>query len=43
EIGTAREVISRQLSEFQRREWIVQSRGNIRLLDVAALEQLTRQ
>ena len=33
ELGTAREVISRQLQEFQRRNWIEQSRGSITLLD----------
>jgi len=37
ELGTAREVISRQLQEFQRRGWISQARGVIRLTDVAAL------
>ncbi|MGB0968216.1 MAG: Crp/Fnr family transcriptional regulator, partial [Halocynthiibacter sp.] len=31
ELGTAREVISRQLQEFQRREWVAQSRGTITL------------
>ena len=40
ELGTAREVVSRQLSEFQRREWVAQSRGEIRILDRAALEDL---
>ena len=40
ELGTAREVISRQLSEFQRRHWVKQSRGVIQILDVAGLEQL---
>lgn len=43
ELGTAREVVSRQLSEFQRRVWISQSRGNIELLDRAALQGLTTQ
>ncbi len=43
ELGTAREVISRQLAEFQRREWIHQKRGHIELLDNAALETLARQ
>jgi CRP/FNR family transcriptional regulator len=38
ELGTAREVVSRQLSEFQRRGWIAQSRGEIHLADRAALE-----
>lgn len=37
ELGTAREVISRQLQEFQRRGWIAQARGVIRLTDPAAL------
>ncbi|MEE4119084.1 MAG: Crp/Fnr family transcriptional regulator [Paracoccaceae bacterium] len=40
ELGTAREVISRQLQEFQRRGWVEQSRGTIRLTDRAALEGL---
>ncbi len=40
ELGTAREVISRQLQEFQRRGWIEQSRGNIRLLDKPAIARL---
>lgn len=38
EIGTAREVISRQLHEFQRRGWIAGSRGEVRLADRPALE-----
>jgi CRP/FNR family transcriptional regulator len=40
ELGTAREVVSRQLSEFQRREWVAQSRGVIRILDRASLQDL---
>lgn len=40
ELGTAREVISRQLSEFQRRNWIKQSRGAIELLDAASIARL---
>jgi len=40
ELGTAREVISRQLGEFQRRGWIGQSRGSVNLLDRAGLEKL---
>jgi CRP/FNR family transcriptional regulator, anaerobic regulatory protein len=40
ELGTAREVISRQLGEFQRRGWIRQSRGTIDLVDLAGLERL---
>lgn len=41
ELGTAREVISRQLSEFQRRDWLKQSRGVIEILDQDALTRLS--
>lgn len=37
ELGTAREVISRQLNEFQRRGWIEQGRGRVKLLEPDAL------
>ena len=40
ELGTAREVISRQLQEFQRRGWIEQSRGCVHLIQRNALEDL---
>jgi CRP/FNR family transcriptional regulator len=40
ELGTAREVISRQLGEFQRRGWIGQSRGMVDLIDRTGLEKL---
>lgn len=40
ELGSAREVISRQLHEFQRRGWVRQTRGQIELLDRAALAGL---
>ncbi len=40
ELGTAREVISRQLGEFQRRGCVAQSRGMIEILDRAGLERL---
>lgn len=40
ELGTAREVISRQLGEFQRRGWIRQSRGSVELAEPAGLEKL---
>lgn len=40
ELGTAREVISRLLSDFQRRDMITQSRGRIVLADKAALQRL---
>ncbi|MDA5558991.1 Crp/Fnr family transcriptional regulator [Shimia sp. MMG029] len=42
ELGTAREVISRILSEFQRRGWIEQLRGEVKLLDPDGLEHLAR-
>ncbi|MCB1387999.1 MAG: Crp/Fnr family transcriptional regulator [Rhodobacteraceae bacterium] len=40
ELGTAREVVSRQLTEFQRRGWIGQARGRVTLTDRAALTTL---
>jgi CRP/FNR family transcriptional regulator len=40
ELGTAREVISRQLAEFQRRGWVDLGRGTVTILDADALEQL---
>lgn len=42
ELGTAREVISRTLGEFQRRGWVEQSRGEVRLVDRAALQRMDR-
>ncbi|MEM1429343.1 MAG: Crp/Fnr family transcriptional regulator [Pseudomonadota bacterium] len=42
ELGTAREVVSRTLGEFQRRGWIEQSRGKIRIAGRGALERLVR-
>ena len=42
ELGTAREVISRTLSEFQRRHWIEQARGEIHLIGKAGLGRLAR-
>lgn len=42
ELGTAREVVSRQLSEFQRRDWIKQTRGNVELLDEASIARLAQ-
>ncbi len=42
ELGTAREVISRTLSEFQRRGWVEQSRGELRLVGRTGLERLAR-
>ncbi|MFN3279044.1 MAG: Crp/Fnr family transcriptional regulator [Paracoccus hibiscisoli] len=43
ELGTAREVVSRQLAEFQRRGWIVLTRGAIELSDRAGLSALAAQ
>lgn len=40
ELGTAREVISRTLAEFQRRGWIAQARGTVTLTDTEALAGL---
>lgn len=40
ELGTAREVVSRQLQEFQRRGWIAQSRGDVEILNGASIAQL---
>lgn len=40
ELGTAREVISRVLQDFQKRDMIAQSRGRIGLLDKPALMAL---
>ena len=42
ELGTAREVVSRTLQDFQKRGWIEQARGEIRLLDADRLSQLSR-
>jgi CRP/FNR family transcriptional regulator len=42
ELGTAREVISRQMAEFVRRVWVEQHRGEIRLLDRLALERFAQ-
>lgn len=42
ELGTAREVVSRQLQEFQRRGWIKQGRGSVTLLDPKHLKQLAQ-
>jgi len=41
ELGTAREVISRQLKEFHRRGWVDVARGEIRIADRIALQHLT--
>jgi CRP/FNR family transcriptional regulator, anaerobic regulatory protein len=41
ELGTAREVISRTLAEFQRRNWIEQARGEIHLVGKGGLRRLS--
>lgn len=40
ELGTAREVVSRLLKDFETRGWIVRERGRIRITDLAALKDL---
>ena len=40
ELGTAREVISRQLKEFERRGWLSLRRGVVELTNLAAIERL---
>ncbi|NML35495.1 Crp/Fnr family transcriptional regulator [Paraburkholderia antibiotica] len=40
ELGTAREVVSRQLRGFEQRGWLTLRRGRIELLDRAALQAL---
>ena len=42
ELGSAREVISRQINEFQRRGWIKAARGSIELTDKKALSRLSQ-
>lgn len=42
ELGTAREVISRQLQEFHRRGWVSQTRGAIKVTDLAGLNGLAQ-
>lgn len=39
-LGTAREVVSRQLKNFEHHQWLGLSRGQIRLLDRAGLKTL---
>jgi CRP/FNR family transcriptional regulator len=42
ELGTAREVVSRQLQEFQRRGWIARARGAVMIADRAGLQDVAR-
>jgi CRP/FNR family transcriptional regulator len=43
ELGSAREVISRQLNDFQRREWIRVLRGSVEIANRPALQKLADQ
>ncbi len=43
ELGSAREVISRQLNDMQRRGWVRVTRGAVEIVDRAALERLARE
>jgi CRP/FNR family transcriptional regulator len=43
ELGTAREVVSRILKEFERRGWLTLTRGAIQLLNPAALRRFAGQ
>lgn len=42
ELGTAREVVSRQLKDFERRGWVQLGRGHLRLLNTRALDLLAK-
>ena len=42
ELGSAREVVSRQLHEFQRRGWVNATRGDVELTDVDALQDFAK-
>ncbi|MGO9459857.1 MAG: Crp/Fnr family transcriptional regulator [Rhodomicrobium sp.] len=42
ELGTAREVVSRHLNEFQRRGWLKSGRGVITIVQESALQDLVR-
>ncbi|QBF30221.1 Crp/Fnr family transcriptional regulator [Thalassococcus sp. S3] len=42
ELATAREVISRTISEFQRRGWVEQARGKVHLTGKEGLERLVK-
>lgn len=43
ELGTAREVVSRQLKRFEQKNWVTLGRGQVELLDRVALTQLMKQ
>ncbi len=43
ELGTAREVVSRLLKEFERHSWVKLRRGHIDIINKAALRELTEK
>lgn len=43
ELGTAREVVSRQLKEFERRGWVALRRGRVDILAADRLRELARR
>ncbi len=43
ELGTAREVISRYLKEFERKGWLQTQRGNLHLLDPDQMQRFLQQ
>lgn len=43
ELGTAREVVSRQLKEFERRGWLKLSRGSVLIAEPGALKALAQK
>ncbi len=42
ELGTAREVISRQVKRFEQKQWVTLGRGQVEILDRAALTKLAQ-
>jgi len=40
ELGTAREVVSRQIKEFERAGWLDAARGRVRVIDPSALRRI---
>jgi CRP/FNR family transcriptional regulator len=43
ELGTAREVVSRRLKEFERCGWLALHKGKIEILDISAISACARQ
>ena len=42
ELGTAREVVSRQLKRFEQKEWVALGRGHVEISDRAKLEKMAK-